>query len=79
MKKSNSLYIIRKHADCWTINNTVTCDTRKLTNEEVEALQEEFPALQDPLTLSLSADSIKSLDIQPEPVRPHRGKRRRIR
>ena len=79
MKKWNSMYFIRKYADCWAVHNDDTGESRKLTEEEQEAAQEEFPALGDPQVRSVFSDTIQSLDLPPKRIRQRRGKKRRIR
>ena len=40
------MFFIRKYADCWAVHNDDTGESRKLTEQEQKAVQEEFPSLQ---------------------------------
>ncbi|OJW52855.1 MAG: hypothetical protein BGO55_06200 [Sphingobacteriales bacterium 50-39] len=73
------MYFIRKYADCWAVHNDDTGESRKLTEEEIHAVQEEFPALSDEQVRSIFSDNIHCLHLSPPQPRQHKSKKRRIR
>jgi hypothetical protein len=74
------MFFIRKYADCWAVHNDDTGESRKLTEQEQKAVQEEFPALLDKQIRSIFMDNIRCLGLSPAPpVRRHKGRRRGIR
>ena len=52
------MYYIKKYADCWAIHNDDNGKSRPLSEEEVQAIQEEYPSLKDPKTCTIYADNI---------------------
>ncbi len=59
------MYYIKKDADCWAIHNDDNTKSRSLTEEEVEAVQEELSALKDKQVCVVYADNIHSLQNKP--------------
>jgi hypothetical protein len=59
------MYYIKKYADCWAIRNDDNGKSRPLTEQEVEAVRQEHPALKDRKTCTIYADEIDSLENKP--------------
>lgn len=68
------MFTIRKFADAWVIINDDTGDSRRLTEQEIKAVQEEFPTLQDAQVRSVFADKVRCLEKKPVPARQIRRK-----
>ena len=74
------MFFIRKYADCWAVHNDDTGESRKLTEEEQKAVQDEFPSLLDEQVRSIFMDNIRCLGLPLAPsIRPHKGKKRGLR
>jgi len=73
------MFYIQKYVDGWAIHDDDTGESRKLTEKEVKAVQEEFPSLQDAQVRSVFADEIRSVTLKPAVVRPVQRKHRRKR
>ena len=71
------MFTIRKYADAWAIINDDTGESRKLTEQEIIAVQEEFPTLKDEQVRSVFADEIRSIGKKHTPVRQVKRKNRR--
>jgi hypothetical protein len=59
------MYYIKKYADCWAIHNDDNGKSRRLTETEVQTVQEEYPSLKDPKTCAIYADQIDRLENKP--------------
>jgi hypothetical protein len=59
------MYYFKKYADCWAIHNDDNGKSRRLTEKEMEAVQKEYPTLQDDKTCTVYADHIRSLQNKP--------------
>ncbi len=70
------MFTIRKYADAWAIINDDTGDSRKLTEQEIKAVLEEFPTLKDAQVRSVFADEVRSIGKKHAPVRQARRKNR---
>lgn len=55
------MYNVKKYADCVAIHNLDNEKSRKLTEEEVKLVLEEFPALKETDCVSVFMDNIDSI------------------
>lgn len=56
------MYYIRKYSDCWAIHDDDSGASRPLTEEEAEAVKEEFPGLADVEVRTIFTDSVTSIN-----------------
>lgn len=59
------MYCIKKFADCWTIFNLESDDSRSLTNDEVLKVRNEIPELNASDVLSYYTDEIDCIEDKP--------------
>jgi hypothetical protein len=59
------MYYIRKYANGWAIHNDDNGESRLLNDQEMEAVKEEFPQLEDEKVRTVFADQIKSIREKP--------------
>jgi hypothetical protein len=55
------MYFIKKYPECWAVFDDVTGGSRKLSQEDIIRLKNEFPPLQDDQVLTLCSERIRSL------------------
>jgi hypothetical protein len=59
------MYYIKKYANCWAIHNDANGNSRKLTAQEVKAVQNELPELKSCKVATVYSDSIRSIKEKP--------------
>jgi hypothetical protein len=59
------MYYIRKYSNGWAIHNDDNGLSRLLTFQEVEAVSQEFPELEDEKVRTVFADEVKSIQEKP--------------
>ncbi|MGE0773090.1 MAG: hypothetical protein AB7K37_15410 [Cyclobacteriaceae bacterium] len=59
------MYYIRKYSNGWAIHNDDNGEARLLNDQEVEAVKQEFPDLQDEKVATVFADEVKSIKEKP--------------
>lgn len=59
------MYYIRKYCDGWAIHNDDNGESRLLNEEEVKAVRQEFPELDDEKVRTVFADEVKSVKEKP--------------
>jgi hypothetical protein len=59
------MYYIKKYANCWAIHNDANGNSRKLTAQEVKAVQNELPELKNPQVVTVYSDCIQSIKEKP--------------
>lgn len=64
-KTRSVMYYIRKYSNGWAIHNDDNGAARLLNEQEVEAIKQEFPDLEDERVLTVYADEVKSVKEKP--------------
>lgn len=59
------MYYIRKYSNGWAIHNDDKGSSRLLNEQEVEAVKQEFPELEDEKVRTVFADQVKSIQEKP--------------
>jgi len=59
------MYYIRKYANGWAIHNDDNGESRLLDGQEVEAVKQEFPQLEDEKVRTVFIDQVKSVREKP--------------
>jgi hypothetical protein len=59
------MYYIRKYSNGWAIHNDDNGEARLLNEEEVKAVKQEFPELEDEKVATVFADEVKSIQEKP--------------
>jgi hypothetical protein len=59
------MYYIRKYSNGWAIHNDDNGSSRLLTQQEVEAVKQEFPQLEDEKVRTVFVDEVKSVKEKP--------------
>jgi hypothetical protein len=59
------MYYIRKYSNGWAIHNDDNGGSRLLNEEEVKAVRQEFPELNDQKVRTVFADQVKSVGEKP--------------
>ena len=55
------MYYIRKYSNGWAIHNDDNGEARLLNDDEVEAVKQEFPELEEEKVRTVFADEVKSI------------------
>jgi hypothetical protein len=55
------MYYIRKYSNGWAIHNDDNGESRLLNNEEIKAVTQEFPELEEEKVLTVFTDKVKSI------------------
>jgi hypothetical protein len=64
-KSKSIMYYIRKYSNGWAIHNDDNGASRLLTDQEIEAVKQEFPQLEDEKVRTVFADEVKSIREKP--------------
>ncbi len=59
------MYYIRKYSNGWAIHKDDNGEARLLNEEEVKAVRQEFPELEDEKVLTVFVDEITSIQEKP--------------
>jgi hypothetical protein len=59
------MYYIRKYRDGWAIHNDDNGCSRLLTDQEIQAVKQEFPDLEDEKVRTVFTDEVKSVKEKP--------------
>jgi hypothetical protein len=59
------MYYIRKYSNGWAIHNDDNGRSRLLNEEEVKAVRQEFPELEEEKVLTVFTDEVKSIKEKP--------------
>jgi hypothetical protein len=59
------MYYIRKYSNGWAIHNDDNGEARLLNEEEVKAVRQEFPELEEEKVLTVFTDEVKSVREKP--------------
>ena len=59
------MYYIRKYNNGWAIHNDNNGQARLLNEEEVKAIKQEFPTIEDTKVITVFADIVKSIKEKP--------------
>lgn len=59
------MYYIRKYSNGWAIHNDDNGEARLLNDQEIEAVKQEFPDLQDEKVATVFTDEVKSIKEKP--------------
>ncbi len=59
------MYYIRKYSNGWAIHNDDNGRSRLLIDQEVEAVRQEFPELNDEKVRTVFVDEVKSVKEKP--------------
>jgi hypothetical protein len=59
------MYYIRKYSNGWAIHNDDNGEARLLSDQEVEAVKQEFPELENEKVRTVFADQVKSIQEKP--------------